>query len=257
MPDTVIDAGAAIEKRPSTPGDVMTLIRDTMLMEGTPQEKALVIRELVALQQSVERFAWEREERQAKIDFDNALNACQAQIGRIAPNQKRENNIWWADYAQIDRAVRPIYVEAGFAIAFSEEPAEKSGRLRMRATLSRGGISKDYFADISIAPANAKMSEIDANAAAASRVKRYLMLDIFNIAIGIDKVEKQGIPAEELEAMSEETVQEWLDAMNQAPDLADLKSVFATCWAKAKALRDNQAKAAFQKAYEDRKRRLA
>ena len=86
------------------------------LANGTSPE---VIRELVALQQSVERFNWEREERQSKIDFDNALNECQRQIGRIAPNRERENNITWLDYVGVDKVVRPIYLEAGFSIGFS------------------------------------------------------------------------------------------------------------------------------------------
>ena len=34
----------------------------------------------------------------------------------------------------------------------------------------------------------------DADAIAQSRAKRYIMLDIFNIAVGIDAEEKQGIP---------------------------------------------------------------
>ena len=61
------------------PPDPIGLIQQA-LSSGTSPE---VIRELVALQQSMERFNWEREERQSKIDFDNALNNCQAQIGQI------------------------------------------------------------------------------------------------------------------------------------------------------------------------------
>jgi hypothetical protein len=183
----------AIERVPAqTPGPI-ELIQQA-IRQGTPPE---VIRELVALQQSMERFGWEREERQAKIDFDNALNSCQQQIGRIAPNQKRENGIIWADYAQVDKVVRPIYIAAGFSIGFSESDATNPNIMRMRATVSRGGISRDYFSDISRVPTNSKMNPVDAGASAASRVKRYLLLDIFNIAIGIDKDEKK--PYEELE----------------------------------------------------------
>ena len=99
------------------PTDPIGLIQQA-LSSGTSPE---VIRELVALQQSMERFNWEREERQAKIDFDDALNACQAKIGRIAGNVKRnDTNSWWADYAELDRTVRPIYTEQGFSIGFSE-----------------------------------------------------------------------------------------------------------------------------------------
>jgi hypothetical protein len=158
------------------------------LSSGTSPE---VIRELVALQQSVERFNWEREERQSKIDFDNALNNCQSQIERVAPNHDRENGIKYLDYAGADRVVRPIYIPAGFSISFSEVECGEKGMLRMCATLSRGGISREYFTNTSTAPANSKMTLPDAYASASSRSMRYLLLKIFNIAVGIDKDEKK------------------------------------------------------------------
>jgi hypothetical protein len=155
------------------------------LSSGTSPE---VIRELVALQQSVERFNWEREERQSKIDFDNALNECQRQIGRIAPNRERENQIMWLDYAGADKVVRPIYLEAGFSIGYSEVESPTEGR-RMCATLSRGGVSKEYFSKL-IPSGNSKMSTADQDASGSSRAMRYLLFKIFNIAVGIDKDEK-------------------------------------------------------------------
>ena len=156
------------------------------LASGTSPE---VIRELVALQQSVERFNWEREERQSKIDFDNALNDCQSQIDRVVPNRDRENGIKWADYIAIDKAVRPVYLAAGFSIGFSEVENPEAGR-RMCATLSRGGVSRDYFSKM-VPAGNSKMSAADAEASASSRAMRYLLLKIFNIAVGIDKDEKK------------------------------------------------------------------
>jgi hypothetical protein len=143
----------------------------------------------VALQQSVERFNWEREERQWRIDFDDALNACQRQIGRIAPNRDRESGIMWADYVRVDKVVRPVYLEAGFSISFSEVESPTEGR-RMRATLSRSGVTKEYFSKLTPA-GNSKMSAADADASGSSRAMRYLLLKIFNIAVGIDKDEKK------------------------------------------------------------------
>jgi hypothetical protein len=163
----------------------MDLMRQA-LSTGTSPE---VIRELVALQQSVERFNWEREERQWRIDFDDALNACQRQIGRIAPNRDRESGIMWADYVRVDKVVRPVYLEAGFSISFSEVESPTEGR-RMRATLSRSGVTKEYFSKLTPA-GNSKMSAADADASGSSRAMRYLLLKIFNIAVGIDKDEKK------------------------------------------------------------------
>src|ERR1700733_13675402 len=52
----------------------MDLIRAAIQGEGTPAEKAALVKELISLQQSMTRFEWEREERQYRIDFDSALN---------------------------------------------------------------------------------------------------------------------------------------------------------------------------------------
>jgi hypothetical protein len=98
------------------------------------------------------------------------------------------------------------------------------------------------------------MPKADAEASAASRVKRYLILQIFNIAVGIDRDEKE--PYESAPSLPETTVKEYVDAMSQAHDMNSLRDVFAKCWEKAKELKDGPAKKAFQAAYEANKRRL-
>jgi len=60
----------------------------------------------------------------------------------------------------------------------------------------------------------------------------------------------------ETERMPDTAVDEWIDAMNNAPDLNALKQVFSECWGKAKKLNDTDAKNAFQKTYEAKKRSL-
>jgi hypothetical protein len=172
----------------------MDLMRQA-LSTGTSPE---VIRELVALQQSVERFAWEREERQSKIDFDNALSTCQSKVATLAPNQGRKSkrtdthdSIFWLDYKGLDAAIRPIYLAECFSLSFSEVQEAKDNYVGMTAILSRGGVSREYFKRLTLTAAFDGMPKADAEASAASRVKRYLVLQIFNVAIGIDKDEKK------------------------------------------------------------------
>jgi hypothetical protein len=186
---------------------------------------------------------------QSRVAFDEALNSCQSQIGRIKPNVHRENNIWWADYAQIDRTVRPIYIGAGFSISFSEEETADPMQLRMKATLSRSGVSKEYFAQISKVAANAKMSAQDASASAASRVKRYLMLDIFNIAVGIDTDEKVPFAAKPEDVLDESVVMDFIALIEGSGDVDDLKKNYLTA-TKAGAS-DPSALRAFDKAKKD------
>lgn len=203
----------------------------------------------------------ERErEYQAKVSFDEALNRCQQQIGRIAPNQKRnDNGAWWADYAQLDRAIRPIYTAAGFSIGFSEVQPIHTGKVRIQGELARKGVSKFYFSEITPSTTgpkgNAMATPTDADAIAMSRAKRYILLDIFNIAVGIDKEEKAAIP--QGESLNEKVVEEYIEALNNAPDIAALKGVFADAYSKAKALRDEAAKKQFTSVYEALKKQFA
>lgn len=239
-----------IEARPITP---LSLIQDA-LHKGVPPE---VLKELVALQQSMIRFDWEAQERQAKIDFDNALNHCQAKIGRVAPNvQRNDTRSMWADYVQLDRAIRPIYTEAGFSVSFSEVAPINPAKVRIMGTLSRGGVSREFFAEITPsttgAKGNALVNATDADAIAQSRAKRYILLDMFNIAIGIDQEEKKAQP---LTDEQEARLSEWEDALRSCPNLNVLKSTFADAYKFAGSV-SATAKQNMTRVYEDMKRRL-
>lgn len=232
----------------------MDLIRAALQSDGTPSEKAALVKELVNLQQSMVRFEWEREERQYRIDFDSALNRCQSAVGRITPNQKRnDTNSWWADYSQLDRALRPIWSGEGFSIAFSEVAPLSPGKVRIRAELSRMGVSKEYFSEITPSTTgpkgNAMATATDADAIALARAKRYILLSIFNIAVGIDKIEKDGIPDDELKAA--------IAGIQDATTLDEAKGAFRGPWKRAVEAGDTATKDRLSKAYEDHKRKLS
>ena len=233
MPSELFNKPSALATRPAEQHalEPMQLIQQA-LSSGTAPE---VIRELVALQQSMERFNWEREERQSKKDFDDALNFCQKQIGTIAPNRDRENGIKWADYLGVDRVVRPVYLEAGFSIGFSEVESPTEGR-RMCATLSRGGVSRDYFSKL-IASGNNKMSAADSDASGSSRAMRYLLLKIFNIAVGIDKDEKQG-HEQKMNSLDERVHLTHLDNIHNASNKGELQRLYLAAITAAESIGD-------------------
>lgn len=200
----------------------MELLAELSRKTDDPQVAVAVAKAVVDLQIQMEQFQWQREDRQAKMDFDQALNGCQSKIGRIAPNQQRnDTHSWWADYAELDRTIRPIYTEQGFSIAFSEVQSLAPGKVRIRAELSRGGISKEYFSEITpstLGPkGNAMATATDADAIAQSRAKRYLMLSIFNIAVGIDKIEKEGV--------TDDVMETWIGKLAAAKDTAELNRI--------------------------------
>ena len=235
-----------------TPTDPIGLIRQA-LSSGTSPE---VIRELVALQQSMVRFEWEREERQAKIDFDTALSVCQQKVETLKPNQGRKSkrtdthdSIFWLDYKGLDAAIRPVYLAEGFSVSFSEVLDGKENYVGMKATLSRGGVSREYFKRLTLTPAFEGMPKADAEASAASRVKRYLILQIFNVAIGVDEDEKkpfQGLP-----------VEIYAPLMEAIEGAASIPAVTAAYIAALKKAITDQEKTAFEKAAQKRKSEIA
>lgn len=209
---------SAIQRAPTG----MELLAELSRKTDDPQVAVAVAKAVVDLQIQMEQFQWQREDRQAKMDFDQALNECQSKIGRIAPNQQRnDTRSWWADYAELDRTIRPIYTAAGFSIAYSEVQPLAVGKVRMRAELSRSGISKEYFSEITpstLGPkGNAMATATDADAIAQARAKRYLTLSIFNVAVGIDKIEKEGIP--------DDVINSWLNKLAEANDTAELNKI--------------------------------
>ena len=234
------------EKREITP---LSLIQSALSKNVAPE----VLKELVTLQQSMVRFEWESQERQSKIDFDDALNECQQKIGRIAPNvNRKDTSSWWADYAQLDRTIRPIYTEHRFSIGFSEVSPLAVGKVRIQATLSRAGVSRDYYSEITPSTTGPKggamATATDADAIAASRAKRYLLLSIFNIAVGIDKIEKEGIP--------EDSRDVFLQAIKTAPDRSSLEKAYLVAKKEATAKNDAESLRIFSEAGASRGKEL-
>lgn len=226
------DAGNSLAERARTPMDLLQLAIER---EGSID----VIERIAALMERERTY-------QSRIDFDEALNRCQGAIGRIAPNQKRnDTGSWWADYTQLDRAVRPIYTCEGFSIAFSEVPPVNPAKVRIRAELSRAGTSKEYFAEITPSTTGPKggvmATATDADAIAQSRAKRYLMLDIFNIAIGIDAEEKHAVPEPQGRAMDEGTLADFLALIEGSGSVDELKANYFKARDAAEKLGDREA----------------
>ena len=107
----------------------------------------------------------------------------------------------------------------------------------MRATLSRSGVTKEYFSKLTPA-GNSKMSAADADASGSSRAMRYLLLKIFNIAVGIDKDEKKPFDGK---IMDERRTTELLEFIKAAPDRAKLQKQYLDALAEAEKIGDAKA----------------
>jgi len=164
----------------SEPQLEMAMIR-LAVEKGAPIE---TIERLVALQEKMLA-------RQAEIEFNEALNRVQSKIKRVAPDlDNPQTKSKYASYAAIDRVIRPIYSEEGFSLSFTEEDCPKPEHVRIVCFVSKGAHTRQYRKDMPADGKGAKGSDVmtktHAAAAADSYAKRYLVKDIFNVAIGED-----------------------------------------------------------------------
>lgn len=135
--------------------------------------------------------------RKAEAAFNEAMMEAQAKIGRIAADkQNSQTHSWYATYAAIDREVRPVYTECGFALSFNTEAASPETVRVVCLVSHRDGFTRSYAVDMPAdgkgAKGNDVMTKTHAAGSAMSYGQRYLLKLIFNIAIGVDPEDDDG-----------------------------------------------------------------
>ena len=121
--------------------------------------------------------------------FNAAMSRAQSEMGRVsadAANQQTRST--YATYAALDKAIRPVYTRHGFSISFNEGEGAPEGHARILAYVSCGGHTRTYKLDMPNDGKGAKggdvMTKTHATGSAHTYGRRYLLKDIFNIAIG-------------------------------------------------------------------------
>lgn len=148
----------------------------------------------------IERMAaLQRDERAhaALIDFNEALNRIQNEIKRIAPDlDNKQTSSKYASYAAIDRVIRPVYSREGMSLSFTHADCPKPDHVRVICRVSLRAHVEHYQIDMPLPTKGAKgndvMTSTHGTGAADSYAKRYLVKDIFNIAIGEDDSDGNG-----------------------------------------------------------------
>jgi hypothetical protein len=157
---------------------------------------------LVAVQQSVQSREDERADREAELEAESAFNtamaAVQANMGRVSADANNsQTRSRYATYGAMDRALRPLYAPAGFALSFSEETgAASEGYVRVvcyvthTAPGAKRSHTRKYHVDMAAdgkgAKGNDVMTKTHAIGSAFTYGRRYLLGMIFNLAIGDD-----------------------------------------------------------------------
>lgn len=188
-----------------------------------------------------------QQETTAKAQFNAALSRAQARMGRVSADAMNpQTRSSYASYAALDRALRPIYTEEGFAVSFDTEDCPIADHVRVVMYLSHsGGYTRTYHRDMPSdgmgAKGGAVMTKTHAAGSAQSYGMRYLLRGAFNVAVGEDDDDGNtqatitAEQAEELKTMLHDTgsdVQMFLKAMGGYASVDELPS---SVYPKAKA----------------------
>ena len=133
-----------------------------------------------------------QEMREAEKQFNAALVQAQADMGPInADATNPQTRSKYATYAQLDRAIRPIYTRYGLAPSFNTEPMTEPDMIQIVGILShRDGGARRYQIPMPRETKGARggdvMTRTHATGSAFSYGKRYLLIGMFNLSIDID-----------------------------------------------------------------------
>ena len=138
------------------------------------------------------------EQERAEIEFNDAMARVQAKMRRVGTDKTNsQTHSEYATYGKLDRALRPIYTEEGFALSFGTEetPVEQMVRVVCHVT-HRGGYTRKHMIDMPSdgkgAKGNDVMTKTHATGSATQYGMRYLLKMIFNVAIGDDPDDDDG-----------------------------------------------------------------
>lgn len=161
------------------PGDPVLALIERMARD--PAVDPAKVKEFLTMRRDAEREANERA-------FNDALAAAQAEMEPIAADARNpETNSKYASYAQLDRAIRPLYTRHGFALTFTTGPTAIREEVNVIGFLIGHGFSREYSlpmaADGKGPKGGAVMSRTHATGSAVTYGKRYLLGMIFNLAV--------------------------------------------------------------------------
>lgn len=217
---------------------------------------AQVLKDLWALQKDYEAD-------QARKAYYDAMNSFKANPPSIIKNArakmvKEGRTLYEYDFLQLDYACRQIVPALAKVGITHRWPCRMEGdKVSVTCVLTH----KLGFSDpepptlASLPDQSGGKNPVQAIGSVTRYLERYTLL----MACGMASEEKTDgtVPPAEIECLPENTVDEYIDAMNNAPTLNDLKSVFGDCYAKAKKLQDHTAKGRFTKVYEALKKEFS
>jgi ERF superfamily len=190
--------------------------------------------------------------RDAEVQFNDALNLVQGELRPIAADlENPQTKSRYASYAGLDRVIRPIYVKHGFSLSFDSAEHPREDMMRVVCYVAhRAGHTRRHQVDIPADGKGAKggdvMTKTHAAGAAMSYGMRYLLKAIFNIAIGEEDRDGNGLS--DLDSR--------LDAIGQCETLVALDIAYVEAYKAARKASDTQGMKRIVAARDARKRQI-
>lgn len=194
-------------------------------------------------------------EYEAMVEFNEAMHRCQEKMKRISTDMENpQTHSRYASFAQIDRAIRPIYTAEGISLSFSDGEPLGADMMRIICYVSRGGYTRMYSKNMPIVTVGpqgkAVMTPTHATGSAGSYAKRYLVKDIFNLAIGEDDDDGNG-------GLHPTERDELVGLVEGARTLEDLKAVYIGAVKTATQAKDATLVELLTRAKDERKKALS
>lgn len=173
--------------------------------------------------------------KQAETSFNQSMTDAQSAMGRISTDATNpQTRSKYATYGKLDRELRPIYTQHGFALSFDTDDSPLADHIRVVCHVShRDGFSKRHHIDMPADGKGAKggdvMTKTHATGAASSYGMRYLLKMIFNVAIGEDDTDGNPPPTRTVKVP--ENYDRWKADMNAVAD--EGHEALKAAWAKS------------------------
>jgi hypothetical protein len=184
------------------PADAGALVAIIARAASDPHVDIDKMERLLAMHERLQDNARAEEARQrreiSETAFNAAMVAAQSEMRPIAEDAMNpQTRSKYASYAAIDKHLRPIYTRHGFAMMFGETESPKPEHVRVVCdVIHSAGFTKTYYTDMPADGKGAKggdvMTKTHATGSAKSYGKRYLVRDIWNVAVGEDDDDGNG-----------------------------------------------------------------
>ena len=183
-------------------------------MASDPNQPVERLEQMFSLYQKVQADA-------ARKEFMSAFVLAQSEMSHVVKNApNKATNSKYATHAAIDALIKPVYSKHGFAMSYDTAESPLADHMRVLCyLLHKGGHEREYHIDMPADGKGAKggdvMTKTHAAGAASTYGKRYLAVNIWNLAL-VDKDTDGNMPRGPMRPITGEQAEELTKLVSQS-----------------------------------------